>query len=197
MCRRRSTTSRSIRPPRAISPRKLATHFVADAPDPALAAHLEAAFIRSDGDLMAVYAALLEHPASWERLGAKVRQPFDFVAASLRAAGAPGAGAAESETAPDPVAALAAMNQPLWRAPGPDGWPEEAEAWITAPGLTARIDWASQLGVALAREVDPRDFLDAALGELAAPGTRIAALGAAERWEGIALVLAAPEFNRR
>lgn len=181
--------------------RKLAVHFVADAPPPDLVAHVEAAFTASGGELMAVYAALLDHPASWDSFGDKVRQPFDFVAASLRAAGPRGpedlAALCAGDDGLDPVAALATMDQPLWRAPGPDGWPEAAEAWISAPGLTARIDWASRLGAALAPRVDPRDFLEAALGELARPGTRFAAGGAAERWEGIALVLAAPEFNRR
>ncbi|MBA3325626.1 MAG: DUF1800 domain-containing protein [Rhodobacteraceae bacterium] len=178
--------------------RKLAVHFVADAPDEGLVAHLEAAYRRDGGELMPVYAALLEHPASWDRLGAKVRQPFDFVVATLRTAGTDHLTALEdADQAPDPVAALRRMNQPLWGAPGPDGWPEAPEAWISPPGLTARIAWASLIGQALAPRVDPRDFIETALGELARDETRVAARVAAERWEGIALVLASPEFNRR
>lgn len=181
---------------------KLAGHFVADAPDEGLVAHLEAAYLRSDGDLPTVYAALLEHPASWDGLGAKVRQPFDYVVASLRATGPRRpddlARFRKGADGPDPVAALARLNQPLWGAPGPDGWPEAAEAWISPPGLTARIDWASQLGEALAASgTDPRTFLEGALGDRARDATRFAASSAAERWEGIALVLASPEFNRR
>jgi uncharacterized protein (DUF1800 family) len=179
---------------------KLAVHFVSDDPDPDLVAHLAETFRRFDGDLMAVYAALLEHPASWRGLGPKVRQPFEFVVASLRAAGvrdqAGLAGfAADPET--NPVAALARMNQPIWSPSGPDGWPEAADAWISPPGLTGRIDWASRLGVALGPAVDPRAFVETALGPLARAETRFAARVAAERWEGIALVLASPEFNRR
>jgi uncharacterized protein (DUF1800 family) len=97
----------------------------------------------------------------------------------------------------DPVAALTRMNQPIWSPPGPDGWPEAAGSWISPPGLTARIEWASQLGVALEPRVDPRTFVDVALGPLARKETRAAVRAAAERWEGIALVLASPEFNRR
>jgi uncharacterized protein (DUF1800 family) len=180
--------------------RKLAVHFVADDPDPDLVAALEQIYRDTRGDLMAVYAVLLEHPASWRGLGAKVRQPFDFVVASLRATLPAGAGdlaALEGTVAGDPVAAVARMNQPIWGAPGPDGWPEAAEAWVTAPGMVARLDWASRLGTALERRLDPRDLVDTALGELAAEETRFVATAAAERWEGIALVLAAPEFNRR
>ena len=116
-----------------------------------------------------VYAALLEHPASWTDPGAKVRQPFDFVVASLRAAGPRNADEVAALLAtgekPAVAAVLREMNQPLWSAPGPDGWPEAAEAWITAPGLTSRINWASRMGEALAGRTDPRSFLDVALGE--------------------------------
>jgi uncharacterized protein (DUF1800 family) len=180
---------------------KLAVHFVADPAPEALVAHLEAAFTASDGDLMAVYAALLEHPAAWGDPGAKVRQPFEFLVASLRASGPGDAGELAPllaiEGKPGCVAALAAMNQPLWGAAGPDGWPEAAEAWITAPGLAARINRASRIGEAIAERTDPRAFLDGALGELAREETSFVVQGAAERWEGIALAMASPEFNRR
>jgi uncharacterized protein (DUF1800 family) len=180
--------------------KKLAAHFVADDPDPGLVAGIEAAYRATGGELMAAYAALLEHPAAWADPGAKVRQPFDYVAATLRATLPPGArdlAALEATPAANPVAALARMNQPIWAAPGPDGWPEAGEAWVTAPGLVARIDWASRLGAATEERLDPRALVGAALGELARPETRFAAEAAAERWEGIALVLASPEFNRR
>ncbi|MFT7596596.1 MAG: hypothetical protein ACI8R4_003932, partial [Paracoccaceae bacterium] len=42
--------------------RKLAVHFVSDTPDPGLVDHLTGRFSDTGGDLMAVYAALLEHP---------------------------------------------------------------------------------------------------------------------------------------
>ncbi len=178
--------------------RKLAVHFVADTPDPDLVAHLSATFAATGGDLMAVYGALLEHPASRAPLGAKVRQPFDYVVASLRAAGPRNPAALAALTArSDPVGALVAMNQPIWAPPGPNGWPEPAAAWISPPGLTARVNWASQLAEILAERVDPRRFLQQALGDAARPATTTVVGAAAERWEGIALVLASPEFNRR
>jgi uncharacterized protein (DUF1800 family) len=178
---------------------KLAVHFLADEPPPGLVDHLEGAYRRSDGALMAVYAALLEHPASWTEPGAKVRQPFDFLVATLRAAGARGPADVAAAFAGGPPCAgvLRGLNQPLWGARGPDGWPEAAEAWITPPGLTGRINWASRLGVKLAERTDPRTFLADGLGPRASAETTAVVRGAAERWEGIALVLASPEFNRR
>jgi len=178
---------------------KLAVHFVADAPDPGLVDALADAWTGSGGELMPVYETLVAHPASAAPLGAKVRQPFEFVVASLRAAGpaVPPPGGAGHPAGVNPVAALQRMNQPIWRAPQPNGWPEQAAAWISPPGLTARIDWASALAAAIEADVDPRAFLDDALRDLASDETRAVVRGAAERWEGIALVLASPEFNRR
>ena len=180
--------------------RKLAVHFVADDPDRDLVAQMEETFRATDGDLSAVYAAMLDHPASWRELGAKVRQPFDYVVASLRAVLPPKAHdlhALQDTPAARPTDAVARMNQPIWLPPAPNGWPEAPEAWITPPGFIARLDWASRLGASVAHRIDPRPFVRTALGGVARKRTRFAAGAAAERWEGIALVLASPEFNRR
>ena len=180
--------------------RKLAVHFVADAPEPDLVGQMEAAFRETDGDLATVYAAMLDHPASWRGLGAKVRQPFDFVVASLRA-GLPrkarNLGVYDATTVASPTDAVARMDQAIWFPDAPNGWPEAPEAWITPPGIVARLDWASRMGAAVSDRVDPRGFVRTALGEVARRKTRLAAAAAGERWEGIALVLASPEFNRR
>ncbi|MDM9628354.1 DUF1800 domain-containing protein [Rhizobium sp. S152] len=74
--------------------RKLAVHFISDQPPQELVAVMAAAWKKTDGDLAAVYGAMLDHPAAWENAGAKARQPFDFVAAGLRALNA-GAGSGD------------------------------------------------------------------------------------------------------
>jgi uncharacterized protein (DUF1800 family) len=179
--------------------RKLAVHFVADEPDPGLVAALEAVFVETGGDLAVVSAALLEHPLAQQ--GTKARQPFDLMVAAFRALG----------VTPDSILALemkrfkrlildplAAMGQPFQQAPGPDGWPEAEAEWITPQGLAARIDWAMQAPERLVRPLpDPRAFLQAALGERVGE-TLTWAVGAAESArDGVGLVLASPEFNRR
>jgi uncharacterized protein (DUF1800 family) len=118
----------------------------------------------------------------------------------MRATGLPPELAAEFFAPRGPLAvgfAMSRLNQPVFDAPGPDGGAEAAEAWITPPGLTARIDWASRLGQRIGPDTDPRGFLATALADYAGPETRAAATRAAEKWEGVALVLASPEFNRR
>lgn len=180
--------------------KKLATHFVSDTPSEGLITHIESAFNRTDGRLVAVYQALLEHPESWAPEPLKVKQPFDFLISSVRAAGV-----GDDMIAPylkhkgrlSISRALRNLNQPMMQAPGPDGWPEEAARWITAQGLAARLQWAARLGRSLESRMDPREYLAIALGDRASPEVTFAATRAAEKWEGIALILASPEFNRR
>ena len=181
---------------------KLARHFIADAPDAGLVAAMVAAWGDTGGELRAVCAAMLAHPAAWAGFGAKARQPMEFLAAALRALGvaipsAPGeemAGAVRALVA-EP---LARMGQPWMDAPGPDGWPDGAEDWITAQGLAARIDWAMTAPARLLRTLpDPRAFVDTALADAADETLRRSVARAESRAEGVGLVLASPAFNRR
>ena len=54
---------------------KLARHFVADDPPPALVETLRAKFIETDGDLWEVSKALVTAPESWSREQAKLKRP--------------------------------------------------------------------------------------------------------------------------
>lgn len=77
--------------------RKLAVHFISDTPPESLVTALIDAWTASDGDLTAVYAAMLHHPASWENPGEKARQPYDYIVTGLRAAGLPESAFAQPE----------------------------------------------------------------------------------------------------
>ena len=179
--------------------RKLAAHFVADAPPEALVAAIEARWRDTDGDLPAVAEAMLAHPAAWGPLGGKVRRPRELIVAALRAAEARAEeiGGARRFDRDATLGGLKLMGQEPGRAPGPDGWPEAAEHWITPGGMAARLQWAGRMGRRLADRVDPRVYAEAALRDALSPETARAVAFAAERWEGHALLLASPDFNRR
>ncbi|TDL76067.1 DUF1800 domain-containing protein [Palleronia sediminis] len=181
--------------------RKLAVHFVADDPPVALVGHVAAAWTRSGGDLLQVYAALLEHPAAWELPLRKVKQPADFLVSAIRALGVDGAALSaltEKNFRRAVTRPARYMGQPLLAPDGPDGWDEAPEAWITPQGLASRIQWAMQTPPRLVEDMpDPRDFVEAALGPLASPRLRWAAGAAETRGQGVAVVLASPDFNRR
>lgn len=179
---------------------KLARHFVSDTPDRGLVGAMTQAWLDTDGDLPAVYRAMLEHPASAEPVLRKVRRPLDLMAAAARAlAAGPALMNGTDKARRDALATpIRLMGQPYPQPPGPDGFPEEGTAWITPQGLAARIDWA-MLAPSLLPEglPDPRAFVDWSLGRFASPRTRFAAQAAETRADGVGLVLASPEFQRR
>lgn len=206
--------------------RKLVVHFIADDPPEAVVAAMVSAWKRSDGHLLAVYQAMLEHPRSWEEHGRKVRQPFDFVVAALRALNVPVAelepkkrtkgvrpvadvvaledvtmmtadGKAALVTNPLTAGALDLLGQPLWTPPSPAGWEEGPIAWITASQITGRIAFAQRLATQFGSGIDPRTFLKDTMAEAARADTIEIISRAPNREVALAMVLASPEFNHR
>ncbi len=181
--------------------RKLAVHFVSDTPDPDLVAALEATFLASEGDLMAVYTALLLHPAAWQEAAEKIRQPFDFMIAALRAMDLTAErflALKRGQFRQQVLRGMTGMGQAWRRPPGPDGWAEAADAWISPQLLAARITWAMQAPQRLIRPMpDPVAFARTCLGDRASERLLWAVARAENRTEGVGLVLASAEFNRR
>jgi len=181
--------------------RKLAVHFLADDPDQGLIKHMTARYLSSDGDLMQVYAAMLEHPASWEEPLRNVKPPFAFVASACRALAVrpePLQQAAIRKIVRNFTTPLEVMGQ-TWLSPGgPDGWPEEDFAWINPQGLAMRMRWSMVAPENLQPQLpDPRGFHTQVLGRFSTPEIGFAAQAAETRAEGIGLTLISPAFQRR
>lgn len=181
--------------------RKLAVHFVADRPPADLVAALTEAYLRTDGQLMALYEVLLTHPDAWARPATNIRPPVEFMAASMRALSVKPA-QLEAMT-PQQVnrfffVPLKVMGQ-IWQKPsGPDGWDEADAAWITPQGVAGRVEWAMRAPKNLLEALpDPRDFVRSALGGDAPTRVAFAASAAETRAEAIGLVLLSPAFQRR
>jgi uncharacterized protein (DUF1800 family) len=170
--------------------RKIAAHFVADDPPPALAARLEMAWAGSSGDLAAVARALIAAPEAWTPQPAKVKTPYEFVVSAHRAFG----GAPQRL---EPLRqALIAMGQPMWAAPSPEGWPDTAGDWAGPDALVKRLDWARGVGE-LAQGQDPNAVAAGALGLRLGDRSKTAIARAESRPEAITLFLMSPEFQRR
>ena len=69
--------------------RKLVAHFIADDAPVEVVEAMIAAWAESNGDLTAVYRAMLEHPRAWTDEGRKVKPPFDFIVSGFRALAVP------------------------------------------------------------------------------------------------------------
>jgi len=180
---------------------KLAVHFTSDTPEPALVSHLAARYRESGGELLPVYAALLEHPAAWEPVLANVKPPFSYVASACRALAVPEAriaGMKPSRTRRLLLTPLTQMGQRWEFSGGPDGWPEEDAAWITPQALAARLRWSMAAPQRLQQPLpDPRAFAGTALGRFANERVQFAAGAAETGAEAIGLVLSSPAFQRR
>ncbi|MGY6704968.1 DUF1800 domain-containing protein [Roseinatronobacter sp.] len=180
--------------------RKLARHFVADAPDPQLVAYIAAAFSQSGGDLMASYRALLEHPAAWENPMSKTRAPVEYMAAAIRALNVPRdafLALPSRRTRLELAEPLQQMGEEFEAVPSAAGHDDAAAYWVTPQTLAARIGWVMALVQRWPDGPDPRTFVDVALGDAAPDALRRAARGAETRTQGIGLILASPAFNRR
>jgi len=121
--------------------RKLAQKFVADDPSPALVERLAQEYLRTRGDLTAVYRTLFTTAEFWSDAarGSKVKTPLEFTVSAVRALG--------GNTAGDVAVyqSLTRMGQPLYRALPPTGWPEVAQPWVNPGALVARIDFGLRL----------------------------------------------------
>lgn len=180
---------------------KLVTHFVADDPPAKLVAAVEDTFLTSDGDLMACYSTLFEHPEAWHAAPRNMRPPVEFVTASIRALDPP-------ETALQALdrkaikqmflRPLAKMGQDWMHPAGPDGFEEADAAWITPQGIAARVEWAMHVPARLLDALPKQDaFLQTALGDASPAAVRFAASAAENRAVAVGLILSAPAFQRR
>ena len=171
---------------------RLARHFVADDPPPALVARLVQAWQASDGDLAAVARALVLAPEAWAPQPAKLKTPEEFVLSSARVLQL-GEGAFQR-----PVdGGIGALGQRVQAAPSPAGWPDRADDWLGPDAVWKRVEWATRVGARVGRRVDARAVAEASLGPRLGGATRQQLERAADGAQAVALLLLAPEFQRR
>ena len=180
--------------------RKLARRFVADEPPLSVIDRAAETFRRSDGDIRAVIRSIFEAPEFFapEFYQAKVKKPLEYVASSMRLL------QAETRVTPQLLRYLARMGEPLFLAQPPTGYPDIGASWVSADMLLTRMNFAADLvanringarvpaqpssdGVSLAKLVLP-DALSSATQS---------ALAETSGQDGVALLLATPEFQRR
>ena len=168
---------------------KFARHFVADQPPPSLVEKLERRFRETDGNLKELAKTLIVAPESWLAERSKIKRPGEWVIGALRATGV---------TPPDIRPVIQAQNmlgEPLWRPPAPKGFSDDNAAWLD--GLAQRIDVANAFAQRAAARLDPETVAETALGPLASAETRRTIAGAESKAQALALLLMAPEFQRR
>ena len=171
---------------------KLVRHFVADEPPRELVAQLAQAYQRSGGDLPTLYRTLVESPLAWLPAPAKLKTPEEFVVSSARLLGL-----GEQAFARAPDGGIGALGQRVQAAPSPAGWPDRAEDWLGPDAVWKRVEWATRVADRLGRQLDARRLATASLGPRLSEETARQIDRAADGPQALALLLLAPEFQRR
>jgi uncharacterized protein (DUF1800 family) len=179
---------------------KLVRRFVADEPPAGLVNRVAETFRRSDGDIRTALHAIIDSPEFYsdDAYQAKVKKPIEFVASALRAT------RAEAKITPQLLRYLARMGEPLFLAQPPTGYPDVGGSWISPDMLLTRMNFATDLVTHRldGARVDPsisRDiptFVRLVAPNGLSPTTKTVLAEAGDK-DALALLLAAPEFQRR
>jgi len=179
---------------------KLARRFVSDQPPASLIHRAAETFRRSDGDIRSVVRTIVESPEFFapETYRAKVKKPLEFAASALRITNA------DTKVTPQLLRYLARMGEPLFLAQPPTGYPDFGASWISPDMLLTRMNFAADLTANRLEgaRVQPGALEDAqAFVRLIAPDSLSSAtrqaLAETDDRQAAALLLAAPEFQRR
>ena len=169
---------------------KLSRHFAGDDPPPAMVRRLEAAFLRSGGDLPTVYRAIIASPEAWTADPVKFRTPWEWSIAALRGLGA---NLSDSGSA---VGLQEQLGQRVWRPGQPSGFDDVAATWAGPDALMRRVEAAERLATR-SRPVDARDLALRLFPGSVSPATAEALKRAESPGQSLALLLVAPEMMRR
>lgn len=171
---------------------KLARHFVSDDPPQQVVQRLAGVFLATAGDLAKVSASLVDSPEAFARPLQKFKAPQEFLVSAVRAF---------PEIAMDATTlqrTIAGMGQVPYTPPGPNGWPDIAGEWLGADAIWKRLAWANEVtqtgAVAQAR---PLERSAQVLGEAMSDATRTAIERAQSPAQGLILLLASADFQRR
>jgi uncharacterized protein (DUF1800 family) len=168
---------------------KLVRHFVADDPPAQDVQRIETVLRDTQGDLGAASLAVIELPGAWTP-ETKLRTPQDYVIGCLRAIGA------TPDEVPNIANLVAGLGEGMFQAPFPIGWPDRAVDWAGPEAMIQRVDFAYGLSGRVASQ-DPEQLGRTILGPLLSQETLAQIRAAGSRRDGMTLLLASPEFQRR
>jgi len=169
---------------------KIARHFVADEPPPALVSRLEATWNRTGGQLDKVAETLIDAPEAWDPTPRKFKTPYEFMVSGYRAIGAQPRRQGELQV-------LTTLGQKPFTPPSPKGWAEEGGAWSAPDAIIKRMAWSQAFAQQTAQRLQPVRVAQDALGARLSPNSATIIARAESRPEALAVLLMSPEFQRR
>lgn len=172
---------------------KMAQAFVVDDPDPGLASEILAGFVVGGGRADGMARGLVGASEAWATEQRKIKSPTDLVISVLRSLDI------RSRSGRRVLDAIRFLGQPPYQSPTPDGWPYSSLSWISPDLLLERIEWCADIA-GVSRPPGGRAVPDLALdilGPLLKPATHRRLRVARDEAEGLALLFASSEFQRR
>jgi uncharacterized protein (DUF1800 family) len=170
---------------------KLARHFVADTPPPALVERLAGVFNSTQGDLPSVYRALIESPEAWTSAPAKFKTPWDWTISSLRGLGRTDLRGVQAA----PI--LTQLGQQTWKPGSPAGYDDIAASWAAPDALVRRVELAQRFAARSSATLDARTLAPQLLPGSLSDATATAVSRAESAQTALALLLVSPDFLRR
>jgi uncharacterized protein (DUF1800 family) len=120
---------------------KLARRFISDDPPRSVIDRAAAVFLKTDGSIRETLRAIVASPEFFSTTAyrAKMRSPFEYVAAAMRALNA------ETDGDRPVLDAIGRMGQPVFGRITPDGYADRADQWLSSGAMIARFNFASAL----------------------------------------------------
>jgi uncharacterized protein (DUF1800 family) len=168
---------------------KLARHFVADEPPPALVEQMAKTFRDTEGDLKQVAITMVSSDDAWRGSPSKLKRPGEWGVGMVRATGI---------TVVDPTRFTAGqdlLGEGLWRPSAPKGYPDDEASWID--GIGRRLDIANNFAERVAATADPQGIIEDVFASQIAPEVKQAVGRAESRQQALALLFMSADFQRR
>jgi uncharacterized protein (DUF1800 family) len=176
---------------------KLARHFIADVPPEDSVERIHAAWVATDGDLVAVHTAVIDEVLAKATEHRKFTTPDIWFLQALRAIGGvpltkPYSGAGQYWI----DAIFAELGQSYCHCPQPNGWSDLASDWLSVGMLDRRVRIAHYLGTRMDPEL--RSELAEYAARLAGDDSELAALvgRSSKGGDAAAFLFASPQFLR-
>lgn len=189
---------------------KLCRYFVADDPPESLVNRVAETFRASQGDLKAVYRAIVFSPEFMDarHYRAKFKTPFEFVVSVLRTTGA------RVESTERLAKELRVMGQGVYECVEPTGYFDQAEAWLDPGVMVYRWNFAIELvlgkveGVTIGEQFSEqvlkaeqatrtKNVMDIVLPGVSDPATKKVVFRTGDIREMVALAIGSPAYQQQ
>jgi len=176
---------------------KLVQHFLSDQPDPKLVSNMAKAYLNGKDDIIAMLKEMIRAPESWAPIQKKLKRPDEYVLSTMRML-IPKGHRLNKKQQKQLLGNLVVMGQKPFFAPSPEGWSDNADEWLSGESMLRRLRFAELIAAQFVSEhEDIVQLAEQHLGPTLSEKTRLMIARAPSRKTALALLLSAPDFQRR